>query len=221
MLTCRYFSGNLTTTGAGGELLGVCGCTNDAELGVTKGEAASTGEMFCCATDGCCYFGPPDESLKFFGVKDDFADIYNQLEKEENVIQQATKFRQSDYHRRYIANHLSPGTQTQQRDGVKTQPGTSTWKQLGLLTQRYFQITKRDCVNLALALLTAPIGISLITLAVRNKDPLVLGNQADPSLAPLALRVLFVFTCRLCGWDFLVPCKRLSKNLLFTYESGW
>ena len=141
-----------------------------------------------------CYFGPPNESLKFFGVKGDFADIYNQLEKEENVIQQATKFRQSDDFRRYIANHLSPGTQTQS-DSVTTQSGVPAWEQLALLTQRYFQITQRDRVNLALALLTAPIGISLIILAVGNKDPLVLGNGSEPSLAPSALRVLFVFTC--------------------------
>jgi ABC-type multidrug transport system permease subunit len=43
--------------------------------------------------------------------------------------------------------------------------------------------------------LTAPIGISLITLAIRDKAPLILGSGNDPTLAPLALRVLFVFTC--------------------------
>lgn len=129
-----------------------------------------------------CYFGPPNEALQFFGVTNgDFADIYNQLEKEENVIQQATKFRQSDKYRRYIANHLSPGAKSQQLADINSyRSGVSFWKQLGLLSQRYFQIAQRDRVNLALALLTAPIGISLITLAIRNKDPLILGNQTDP-----------------------------------------
>ncbi len=141
-----------------------------------------------------CYFGPPNESLQFFGVKDDFADIYNQLEKSENVIDQAIKFSQSDYYRRYITNHLSLGTQSP-RSPTNYQRGIAFWSQLMIMAQRYFQIQKRDRVNLALALLTAPIGISLLTLAVRNKNPLILADKPDPTLAPLALQVLFVFTC--------------------------
>ena len=66
-------------------------------------------------------------------------------------------------------------------------------KQLILLAQRYFQLVSRDLVNLSLALLTAPIGISLLRLAVRDKDPLI--GAPEATLAPLALRVLFVFTC--------------------------
>ena len=46
-------------------------------------------------------------------------------------------------------------------------------------------------------MLTAPIGISLILLAVSDKNPLV--GDPEPTLAPLALRVLFVFTCA-CLW---------------------
>ncbi|MGH2415431.1 MAG: ABC transporter permease, partial [Microcystaceae cyanobacterium] len=44
-------------------------------------------------------------------------------------------------------------------------------------------------------LLTAPLGISLITIAIGKKEPLILETVSDPELAPLALRVLFVFTC--------------------------
>ncbi|RCJ28550.1 maltooligosyl trehalose synthase [Nostoc minutum NIES-26] len=143
-----------------------------------------------------CYFGPPDQCLQFFGVREDFADIYNQLEKAETVIDQANKFRQSHDYRRYIDNHLNPGTQSPQSNVVNNQShGVSFWEQLNILMQRYFQIQKRDRVNLALALLTAPISISLMTFAIREQDPLILGEQPDPALAPLALRVLFVFTC--------------------------
>lgn len=143
-----------------------------------------------------CYFGPPDQCLRFFGVKDDFADIYNQLEKPETVIDKAEKFRSSDDYRRYVANYLSPGNQNSQANaGNKQGSGVSFIKQLSILAQRYFQIQKRDRINLALALLTAPIGISLITVALKDKHPLVLPAQPDATLAPLALRVLFVFTC--------------------------
>ncbi len=143
-----------------------------------------------------CYFGPPDECLQFFGVKDDFADIYNQLEKPENIIDQANKFRQSDDYRHYIDNHLNSGTQLRESNIVNNHShGISFWEQFNILAQRYFQILKRDRVNLGLALLTAPISISLMTFAIQNQDPLVLGEQPDPPLAPLALRVLLVFTC--------------------------
>lgn len=143
-----------------------------------------------------CYFGPPNECLQFFGVRDDFADIYNQLEKPENVIDKAEKFHQSDDYRRYVTNHLSAGNQTSQINaGNEQRAGVSLIKQLSLLTQRYFQIQKRDRINLALALLTAPIGISLITIVLKDEHPFVLPKQPDANLPSLALRVLFVLTC--------------------------
>ncbi|MCL6433422.1 MAG: ATP-binding cassette domain-containing protein [Leptolyngbyaceae cyanobacterium HOT.MB2.61] len=144
-----------------------------------------------------CYFGPPIRALEFFGVTSgDFADIYNELERGEMVVRYwAEKFRQSDDHWRYVTGHLSPGNATRQPPPASPSKGTSFFKQLSLLTQRYFQLVLRDPVSLVLSLLTAPIAIGLITLAVQNKAPLILGDKPDPTLAPLALRVLFVFTC--------------------------
>jgi ABC-type multidrug transport system ATPase subunit/pSer/pThr/pTyr-binding forkhead associated (FHA) protein len=143
-----------------------------------------------------CYFGPPDACLRFFGVKEDFADIYNQLEKPETVIDQAQKFYSSDDYRHYVVNHLSPGNQTSQINaGNKQGSGIYFIKQLNILAQRYFQIQQRDRINLALALLTAPIGISFIIIALKDIHPLILPAKPDATLAPLALRVLFVFTC--------------------------
>jgi len=148
-----------------------------------------------------CYFGSPKDSLKFFGVTTgDFADIYNKLEDEKNVIQEAARFKRSPDCKRYIANHISHSNtqQTSSRSSISTKTKTvkqNPFKQSILLTKRYFDLIRRDPVNLALALLTAPIGISLITLAIRDKHPLVLGDKPDPTLASLALRVLFVFTC--------------------------
>ncbi|WP_421659562.1 ATP-binding cassette domain-containing protein [Leptothermofonsia sp. ETS-13] len=144
-----------------------------------------------------CYFGPPTKALEFFGVTSgDFADIYNELERGEMVVRHwAEKFRQSDDHWCYVTGHLSPGNATRQPLPASPSKGTSFVKQLSLLTQRYFQLILRDLATLALSLLTAPIAIGLITLAVRNKAPLILGDKPDPTLAPLALRVLFVFTC--------------------------
>jgi ABC transport system ATP-binding/permease protein len=141
-----------------------------------------------------CYFGLPKEAIDFFSVPSgDFADIYIKLEKPESVIQEADRFRQSSYYKTYLENHLS--NIAQDNDFLPQKAKRSPLQQLKILTQRYLTIILRDPINLSLSLLTAPIGISLITLAIRDKDPLVLGTSGDPSLAPLALRVLFVFTC--------------------------
>ena len=143
-----------------------------------------------------CYFGPPTVALDFFDVKTgDFADIYNELETGETQVQSwADKFRNSPYYQRYIVNHFSSGNPEGKTSTAPPKPKSVSFiQQLLLLAQRYFQLVSRDVVNLSLALLTAPIGISLLRLAVRDKDPLI--GAPEATLAPLALRVLFVFTC--------------------------
>lgn len=145
-----------------------------------------------------CYFGPPQEAFDFFEIKnDDFADIYNKLEESEKApLSYAAKFQQSDLYKKYIENHISrPGTNSPRTASIPKQVQPLFFQQLALLSQRYFQLIGRDKVNIGLALFTAPIGISLITLAIKDKNPLILGEEPDPTLAPLALRVLFVFTC--------------------------
>ncbi|NES76523.1 MULTISPECIES: ATP-binding cassette domain-containing protein [Okeania] len=146
-----------------------------------------------------CYFGSSREAMTFFSVNTgDFADIYNELEtSDENINEWVNNFRQSEYYRRYIANHLSIDNLKSPTNLPPKQQPTSFWKQLFILIQRYFQLTIRDPINLGLALFTAPIGISLILFAVRDKNPLI--GDPEPTLAPLALRVLFVFTCA-CLW---------------------
>ncbi|MBD2336821.1 ATP-binding cassette domain-containing protein [Calothrix sp. FACHB-156] len=141
-----------------------------------------------------CYFGTPQDALQFFGVND-FADIYIKLEQELEVIKYALQFQQSSYYQKYIASQISFGNLQSTKSFAPTPKQVSFWQQWLLLTQRYWQLIVRDRVNLGLALFTAPIGISLIILALRDKNPFVEGNQADPTLASLALQVLFVFTC--------------------------
>ncbi|MBD2205816.1 ATP-binding cassette domain-containing protein [Calothrix sp. FACHB-1219] len=141
-----------------------------------------------------CYFGTPQEALKFFGVSD-FADIYIKLEQEQAVVNYATLFQQSPFYQRYIGNQINTVTPQPSKSLAPTRKKVSFLQQWFLLTQRYWQLILRDRVNLLLSLLTAPIGIGLITLAIKDKIPFVLGAEPDPKLAPLALQVLFVFTC--------------------------
>ncbi|GAB4291783.1 MAG: ATP-binding cassette domain-containing protein [Oscillatoriaceae cyanobacterium] len=140
-----------------------------------------------------CYFGIPKEAFDFFGITTgDFADIYTQLETDENNVKKwAERFKNSPYYQRYITNHLSGAIGGSSLPPQQAKP--SVLGQLSILIQRYWRLLTRDRLNLGLSLLTAPIGIMLIPIALRDQDPLT--GDPSPTLAPLALRVLFVFTC--------------------------
>ncbi|NJO71571.1 MAG: ATP-binding cassette domain-containing protein [Oscillatoriales cyanobacterium RM1_1_9] len=143
-----------------------------------------------------CYFGPPVKAFEFFQIESqDFADIYNLLETGEAIAQSwATQFQRSGDFQRYVANHLSIGEQLQATTLTPPVPKQASFReQLVILSQRYFKLTRRDPVNLGLSLLTAPLGILLIWLAIPNRDPFV--GEPDLALASLAKQVLFVFTC--------------------------
>ncbi len=142
-----------------------------------------------------CYFGTPEDALEFFEVQD-FADIYIKLETEQEVISYAIKYQQSPYYQRFIANSLITVTPEASKTAPPERKNVSFIRQFTLLQERNFRLILRDKVNLSLALLTAPIGIGLIMLAVRDKIPFFTENpDNDPLLSTLSLRVLFIFTC--------------------------
>jgi ABC transport system ATP-binding/permease protein len=143
-----------------------------------------------------CYFGPPKEASEFFETpSDDFAEIYNLLEDTDKIKLWAQRYSQSKYCDKYVRSHLSSNQSSNTSSSPPTQVQPSIVQQTILLTQRYWQLVMRDRVNLTLAMLTAPIGISLITLVVKTSDSLIPATAADITLAPLALKILFVFTC--------------------------
>jgi putative ABC transport system ATP-binding protein len=141
-----------------------------------------------------CYFGNYEDARIFFDLKTgDFADIYIQLDNKQAVFETANKFQKSEYYDKYIQQKL--GTDNQNKVAVKPQKVKGNFlRQFLILSQRYYQLIIRDKVNLIISLLTAPIGIFLIDLAIQEKEPFILGKEADPALAPLTQTVLFVFT---------------------------
>jgi ABC transport system ATP-binding/permease protein len=149
--------------------------------------------VFLGADGKLCYFGSPAEALNFFNVTD-FADIYIQLEETAAIDGCVQRYHQSPYFQKYIGSNtssISPPT-SQATPTAKQVNSVTQW---AILTKRYFDLINRDKINLAIALMTAPAGISLINFALRDKDPFILGDKADPGLPGLALQVLFVFTC--------------------------
>jgi ABC-type multidrug transport system ATPase subunit len=150
--------------------------------------------VFLGAGGNLCYFGTPEDANNFFNLETgDFADIYITLDNKQAVLNTANKFKNSDYYTKYITQKL--GTDYQSKVAIKPQQVKSNFiQQFLILCTRYYQLIIRDKVNLIISLLTAPIGILLIDLAIRKKEPFILGNEADPALAPLTQTVLFVFT---------------------------
>ena len=152
-----------------------------------------------------CYFGPPQEAGTFFAMPSAdlkyFADIYLKLEQGEAQVEHwAQQFLQSSPYQTYVVAPLSPGNTSQNTASPdpKTPPRNKQASLLGqwlLLSQRQLQLTLRDRFSLALALLTAPISIGLISIVLGEDNPLVKPETLAPEPAFLSLRVLFVFTC--------------------------
>ncbi|MEL6490320.1 MAG: ATP-binding cassette domain-containing protein [Cyanobacteria bacterium J06621_3] len=154
-----------------------------------------------------CYFGPPQQAMNFFEAPEPdlkyFADIYIKLdegltdeERAQNVSYWRQKFLNSPEHEQYVQKVLS----TAQSAGSAEKPErqkTSSVRQWLILARRYLKLMSRDRFSLLLLFLTAPIGVILVKLALPDTAPLAEppSPAVDATQAPLALRVLFVFTC--------------------------
>ncbi|MDH6100612.1 ATP-binding cassette domain-containing protein [Anabaenopsis sp. FSS-46] len=142
-----------------------------------------------------CYFGSFEDACVFFDLNNkDFADIYIQLDNQEVVMRTAELFKQSRYQTQYIDQRLGMSNShiiTTKPRQVQASLVDQTW----ILAQRYLQLVIRDRVNLIISLVTAPLGILLINLAIADQEPFILASEANPKLAPLAQTVVLVFTC--------------------------
>ena len=152
-----------------------------------------------------CYFGPPQEALEFFEMPSKdfkyFSDIYLKLdqgstEAESRAVADdwAKRYHNSSKYQTYIKTSLSPGKEKQLTTDSSIHTG-SPLKQLLLLSQRYLQLVRRDRASLGFTVLSGPITIALTALCLQGEEPL--GSLDSPTVtqAPLALRLLFIFSC--------------------------
>ncbi|MGA1262899.1 MAG: ATP-binding cassette domain-containing protein [Prochlorothrix sp.] len=158
-----------------------------------------------------CYYGPPEEVMTFFemGPAQDFSDIYIKLDQErqesgitipvEQTVQQwAQRFQSSPQHQKYVQQQLgqcNEGQSTPSRSAPPAPIPTSPIQQWGYLAQRYATLMGRDRFSLALSLLTAPLTLLILTIALGEDKPFAPLEELIASQAPLALRVVFIFTC--------------------------
>jgi hypothetical protein len=134
------------------------------------------------------YFGPPEESLDFFGVTSgDFADIYAQLDDPDPQVarQQAIageeRFKQSSHYQHYVEDRQREIAQVQRKAASKTKsrqrPKVSVIRQFLVLTRRYLDLVLRDRLLLTVLMAVMPI-IGALVLLVSDANWLV-GNTAD------------------------------------------
>ncbi len=144
-----------------------------------------------------CFYGSYEEAREFFGLEDnkDFADVYLELDSLEAVKQTAERYQQSPYYTKNITQKLAALPETRCQKPKPKAAKAGFWRQLVHLCNRYLQLVLRDRSNLIISLLTAPIGILLIRLAARDRQPFIPGEEGDATMATFAQTVIFVFTC--------------------------
>ncbi|MCA9719158.1 MAG: FHA domain-containing protein [Dehalococcoidia bacterium] len=149
------------------------------------------------------YYGPPDKALEYFGVSD-FDGIYERLEGESTPEQWAAEYARSGLWGEFVRDRLvgdgiemvgTRATPPPSRPAPATlrSRSTSPVKQTLILSKRYFDIIRRDRVNLALMFLLAPL-IGAIDLVAFKGNILTYqnGNPGD-AMTTLFLAALFPF----------------------------
>ena len=161
-----------------------------------------------------CYFGPPQEAKHFFQLPtDDFAEIYIHLDSPQMVEKEADRFHNnSSFYQTYIANCLPQGKTQSFQESAPKPVKRSFWQQLTILAKRYYQLLIRDAISLGLSLVTAPLGILGMRLALSEQVPFVSGEKNDPTFAALSLKVLFVFTCAALWLGFANSLQEIVKE---------
>ncbi len=130
------------------------------------------------------FFGPSGDALSFFGVED-FADIYEQIEKngagwEHTFIQGNPRFHQRYVEERKQSLKALPSHPVRPKRGLVE----SYLRQLFVLTRRAYSVISSDWITLSLLLLLFPL-TAMLQLVIATPDVLV-GNAAilaDPAAA--------------------------------------
>ncbi len=153
-----------------------------------------------------CYYGPPREALRFFEMPAEdlkyFSDIYIKLDQEVNgknvaatVDYWSRKYLQSPEYKTYIQSRLKAGKDRTSKVDPRIHTGISPLKQLWLLSQRYLQLVLRDRASIIFSLVSGPIAIALTAWILKDETPLKRLQPPDITQGPLALKVLFIFSC--------------------------
>jgi len=134
------------------------------------------------------YFGPSEEALPFFEV-DEFADIYERIDRRGEEWRQIFEEKKPAQHTKYILERQANMGKTPKRELPKVSFGVGDFfRQLLVLTQRSLSVLFSDPITLFLMLLLFPVTATL-QLVIAKPDILTgnLAILADPVLAAKSL----------------------------------
>jgi ABC transport system ATP-binding/permease protein len=134
------------------------------------------------------FFGPSQDALDFFEVKD-FADIYEKIETNAEELQQVYQNTKPDNYKKYVVGRLATSRLEPKRELSKVRFGLNDLlRQFIVLTQRSLAVLFSDPITLGLMLLLLPL-TGLLQLVIGSKDILTgnLSILADPLSAAKTL----------------------------------
>jgi ABC transport system ATP-binding/permease protein len=170
------------------------------------------------------YFGPSKEALDFFEV-DEFADIYEKIERSGEQWRQTFEQVKPESHQKYIQTRQASARATPKTELPKIRFGIGDFiRQLIVLTQRSLSVLFSDPVTLFLMLLLLPLtGILQLVIGSREiltgnpailADPVAAAKDLIENYAPYARTNTFVFVMGLQAvlTGLFVPSNDLVKE---------
>jgi ABC transport system ATP-binding/permease protein len=132
---------------------------------ITKNVMQCDQVVFLAKGGNLAYYGPPNDALTYFGVKD-FDEIYHKLQRERSPEEWTQIYQQSEQYQKFVVSRsreylIKPSTAisrsiTYQRPGA-TLKRISALRQFAILSRRNLNVLIRDKVSLILMLLMAPL----------------------------------------------------------------
>jgi ABC transport system ATP-binding/permease protein len=170
------------------------------------------------------YFGPSKEALDFFEV-DEFADIYEKIERSGEQWRQTFEQGKPEAHQKYIQTRQASARAAPRAELPKIRFGIGDFiRQLIVLTQRSLSVLFSDPVTLFLMLLLLPLtGILQLVIGSREiltgnpailADPVAAAKDMLENYAPYAKTNTFVFVMGLQAvlTGLFVPSNDLVKE---------
>jgi ABC transport system ATP-binding/permease protein len=129
------------------------------------------------------YYGPPQDALVYFGVKD-FDEIYVKVEEERSPQDWQQQYRESLAYQKYVSDRQTTLTDDREPSGRRSHAprdrGSSAWRQFRLLSRRNLTILIQDRASLLLMLMVAPIlGLLDLVMVRRNVFDATLGDSGQ------------------------------------------
>jgi len=143
-----------------------------------------------------CYFGPSDNALSFFGVKE-YADVYDVINKEPEKWEET--FRQSKYYSYFSIMMKKNGRKIKKREVSRR----SLLKQFIILSSRYLKITLKDKQRTLFVLMQAPL-VGFLLSMVAEKNPF--------SYYESAKEIIFTLACSGAWMGILNSIQEICKE---------